>query len=140
MKPAVGDNVPWWRSSGPLRYSNTNGLYKVIVEVDPEIAAYSRTLIPPAACLNKPKYAPHITVVRGETPPAMSWWGAFEGLSIPFEYSSVVRNDETYYWLPVVAPRLRLVRLMLGLTATHRLTRPPDGLADFHTTVGNTKR
>jgi len=54
---------------GTLVYSRYRGDFKLIVEVDPGIAVFYRTLIPKSVSIQSPKYTPHITVIRKETPP-----------------------------------------------------------------------
>lgn len=131
-------------STGILRYSRLeDGGYKLIVEVDPGIVQVARALVPRAVRLNTQRYAPHISVVRQEVPPAEreSFWGLYEGHSIEFEYSPLVHDDTRYYWLLAYCPRLHALRIELGLPYSTELTRPPDESVDcFHITVGNCKR
>lgn len=129
--------APWYSTTGKLHYSIENGVYKLIVEVDPGIAALARALTP--VKLNKPKYAPHISVVRHETPTSIDMWGKYEGELVSFDYCPFVHNDEKYYWLQVVSPALVKIRMDLGLPASSLKSRPPDGTEVFHTTIGNTK-
>ncbi len=130
-------NAPWYSTTGALRYSIENGVYKLIVEVDPGIAALARALTP--VKLNKPKYAPHISVVRHEVPPNLDAWGKYQGQLVSFDYCPFVHNDEKYYWLNVYSPALVNIRLTLGLPASSLKSRPPDGTEIFHMTIGNTK-
>lgn len=127
----------WHSTSGRVRYSIPEGKHKLIVEVDPGIAALARALTP--VKLNTPRYATHISVVRHETPPNLSVWGKYEGVLMPFEYCPFVYNDEKYYWLQVLSPELVKIRIELGLPASSLKSRPPDGTEMFHATIGNTK-
>jgi hypothetical protein len=127
----------WYSASGRVRYSTPEGRHKLIVEIDPGIAAVARALSP--VKLNTPRYASHISVVRHETPPNLSVWGKYEGAIIPFEYCPLVHDDGKYYWLQVLSPVLVGIRVELGLPASSLKSRPPDGTEIFHTTIGNTK-
>jgi hypothetical protein len=122
-----------------LRYSQRDDRYWLVVDVDPEIVEYARSLVPKAVRLNRQKYAAHITVVRNEVPPNMAAWRAHEGEIVQFEYSPNVYNDQLYYWLGATCPRLREVRVELGLAEWSEFTRPPDMADLFHITIGNLK-
>jgi len=126
-------------SMGALHYSRIGQVFKLTVEVDPQLVAYARALVPKDVALNQQRYAPHVSVIRKEVPPWVGVWGAYEGLPIQFQYNPIVRNDEMYYWLEVFAPRLAAIRMELGLPASRAWTRPPDGADCFHCTIGNTK-
>lgn len=128
-------------SSGPLRYSVQEGYgYKLIVEVDPEIARYARWFIPKAWGAKTTRYAPHISVIRYETPVNLDVWGKYEGQKIQFDYQPEARYDDRYVWLRVWSPELIKIRMELGLPADkYDVTRPPDGEIVFHTTVANMK-
>lgn len=128
----------WFLSKGVLRYSLPNGIHKVALEADPDIVGLARALTP--VRLNTQRYAPHVSVVRHEVPPNLEAWGKHEGTTILFEYSPVVYNDETYYWLQVLSQELRQVRLELGLNPSGKSSRPPDGAEVFHITIGNIKK
>jgi hypothetical protein len=127
-------------SEGTLVYSieHTVG-HKLVLVIDPGIAETYRALIPKVVRLNRPKFAPHISVIRKEPVPKVERWGKHDGERVAFEYEPVIYNDETYYWLRCYSPRLIEVRRELGLEYLSELARPPD-LADcFHTTIANTK-
>ena len=123
-------------SGGPLRYF---GGHKLHVEVDPNIVALARALVPRAVRLKRTRYEPHITVIRNETPPDLRKWMSYEGIVLPFEYEPHVYNDDTYYWLRVFCPQLTAIRKELGLPASSEWSRAPDGFESFHCTVGNLK-
>ena len=125
------------RSRGALRYSENP--YRLIVEVDPEIVAYYRSLIPKSIVLNKQKYPPHISVVRHETPVVMDMWGAYDGKLVGFQYSNLIRHGVVYYWIDAFSRVLQQIRIELGLPPMNDITKPPDHRSCFHITVGNIK-
>lgn len=125
-----------FQSSGILHY----GENKLIVEVDRELAKYYFALVPKSINLQPQRYAPHISVVRKETPPNKQYWDKYEGEIIEFLYEPYVYNDEVYYWLNTFCNRLERIRLELGLPISSQYTRPPSGFDKcFHITIGNTK-
>lgn len=127
------------RSQGTLRYSERDDRFWLVVDVDPEIVEYARSLVPKTVRLNRQKFAPHITVVRNEKPVNMEAWRAHEGLVVEFQYSSLVFHDQLYYWLGAQCPRLQEIRVELGLPESSEFTRPPDMSDLFHITIGNLK-
>jgi hypothetical protein len=127
-------------SSGPLRYSyEADYGYKLIVEVDPEIARLARYFVPKSVPLRKPRYEPHITVVRREVPPHLEHWGCDEGRVVEFEYEPFLYHDESYWWLRVFSDDLAAVRQRLGLVGYGRTSVAPDLKRCYHTTIGNLK-
>jgi hypothetical protein len=129
------------KSSGILRYSHAGDAgFKLIVEIDPGIAAFYRALIPKYIKTNPQKYDPHISVVRKEHTVNMDFWGKYEGESVDFEYDSHIHHGKVYWWLNVFSARLEEIRAELGLPVSSEYTRPPEGyIKCFHTTIGNTK-
>lgn len=127
-------------SHGPLRYSMSPEGYKLIIEVDPEINRYARALIPPYLYPTRPRYEPHITVVRKEVPQRLDMWGRFEGCDVPFAYDPVVDHDAKHFWLRCWSTFLLNVRKGLGLPLMTPLTKPPSGEDCFHTTVATVRR
>lgn len=121
-------------SSGRIRYTFP---YKINVEVDPELVRYYRALTP--IDLNSTRYAPHITVLREETPLKLEHWGKYEGKEISFSYSPIVNFNEIYWWLEAYSQELLTLRVELGLPPLSELARPPDGADCFHFTIGNRK-
>lgn len=128
-------------SSGALHYNHIDGYgYKLVVEVNSAIVDLARALVPKWIELNSTRYAPHISVVRRETPTNLTMWGKYEGEQVPFEYSPEIHYDNTYFWLRVFSKRLVEIRVELGLPPSRLgVTCPPDGEAVFHVTVGNRK-
>jgi len=123
------------KSVGVLNY----GTYpKVVLNIDKDIAAYYRSLIPKvqstAPDFALPMYAPHITVVRiGKETPSKENWGKYEGEKVPFEYENYVYSDNLYFWLNAYSTRLEDIREEMGLP------RIRIGYNDFHITIANKK-
>jgi hypothetical protein len=129
-----------YTSKGVLKYSFTPAYgYRLVVDIDPEIPRLARYFVPKHIRLNPPRYAPHISVVRKEVPKDLTTWGLHHGKRIKFEYSPIVDNDHTYWWLRVFSDELCEIRTKMGLLPHGRLSRPPDDRKCFHTTIGNTK-
>jgi hypothetical protein len=124
-----------YESTGILHYSLP---YKIMVEVDPSLGSYYRSLAPKIVKLNKPLYPPHISVLRKETPINIEAWNKHEGREITFSYQGVF-NDEIYYWLEARSPALEEIRSELGLPLISGLTQSPDKRHRFHITIGNVK-
>jgi hypothetical protein len=129
-------------SKGVIRYEgSTTDPFKVFVQVNSEITRLARALIPPYMPFNYPRYEPHISVVRKETPDPAKWklFPRCDEL-VEFAYNPEVQNDETYYWLQVFCPELSALRVELGLPPSRaNVTLSPNGDAIFHITVGNAK-
>lgn len=121
-------------SEGILRIEPT----KIYVEVDPEIVALVRALLPSRMRteFKLQRYAPHITVIRNEGFSARS---DLDSKSIPFLYDPEPVVGETYSWLRVFAVDLLHIRQDLGLAPSSEWSRPPDGEECFHITIGNRK-
>ena len=127
-------------SRGVMRYSSMeDGLSKLIVEVDRDIAFLARCLAPKTLRLNGQRYPPHISVIRHEDVCNHWKWGKYEGKTVGFEYGSYVFNDERFYWLRAKSDSLVEIRLALGLRAHSRFSMPPAGSRWFHITIGNTR-
>lgn len=125
-------------SAGILSYDDTDG-FRLTVEVDRDLADYYFSLIPKSHKAIRPRYAPHITVVRPEKeiPPKVRYWGSYEGEWIVFYYDSNIFCDKGYYWLNVWCKRLEAIREELGLPIISRWTLPPSGFSKcFHCTIG----
>lgn len=133
-----GSRNKMFKSAGKLQYSENP--YKLIVEVDSELADYYRSFIPGSVGLNKPMYAPHISVVRNEIPLNLFAWNKYKERIIFFKYEGEIYNDELYYWLNAYSEDLERIRFELGLPTTSEITRSPDGRHRFHITLGNLKK
>jgi hypothetical protein len=125
-------------SSGKLIYSDPPAI-RLVVEIDPDIAKYYRSLIPPYIHYSIPMYPPHISVIRRETPPNMTLWQKHHGEAVSFEYDPYVFIGRVYIWLKVWSKEIEDLRLELGLEAHSNITRPPDESPCFHTTIANFK-
>lgn len=128
-------------SNGKLIYSHDDG-YKVIVEISDDLASYYYSLIPKYYRIQKPRYKPHVTVVRigQDNPTNLTYWGKYQGDTIVFRYGNEVYYDNNYYWIHVWSTELERIRRELGLNDTSRLLIPPTGFRkNFHCTIANTK-
>lgn len=130
----------FFESSGTLRYSINP--YKLIVEVDKDLAKYYRSMIPKYFKTNTQAYSPHISVVRNETPAKLEFWHKYEGEIIVFTYSNIIYQNDTYYWINVYSRQLEDIREELGLLRKSDFPSPHRPLEfdwTFHITVGNAK-
>ena len=129
-------------STGVLRYSNDEGYYRLVVNIDPEISKYYYSLIPKWFDTNRPRWAPHVTVVRPikEIPTIFDAWGKYEGELVNFQYDGSVYYGKVYFWINVFCKRLEEIRTELGLEVSSPYTRPPEGYKKcFHSTIANMK-
>ncbi len=116
--------------------------YKAYVEVDKEIVAYYRRLIPKYITHRPQMYPSHISVVRYEIPRNLKAWDYYVNKKeeIPFTYEGIVRIGKVYLWLNFFSKRLEEIRIELGLPVESIYTLPPEGFAKcFHCTIGNMK-
>lgn len=127
----------FFNAKGKLCYSENP--YKLIVEVEEDLAQYYLSLIPKYLRVNRQKYAPHISVVRNETID-LSQWGKYEDQQVAFRYENVIYNDINYFWLNAESCSLEAIRLELGLNPNSEITKSPDGKHIFHITLGNLKK
>jgi hypothetical protein len=130
-----------FQSKGILRYSKTEiAGYKLVVEIDPEISKFYRSLIPKYIKIQPQKYTPHISVVRKTYELDLSLWMSREGFAVSFFYCNVIRNCERYYWIDVFSIELEEIRKELGLPLHSRFIGPPkEYIHCFHITLGNIK-
>lgn len=133
-----------YSSLGVFRYSLTeNDGYRLVLEVDKDLARYYRSLIPKWVRTNLPMYHPHVTVVRPEkeVPLNLEPWGKYEGEEVEFKYEPIVYSGKVYFWLNVFCSRLESVREELGLPVSSEYTLPPEGFKKcFHISIANTKK
>lgn len=101
--------------------------------VDQGIADFYRAMIPKSIRTNAQLYPAHVSVVRYEPPKSLLLWGAHEKEEVEFEYESIVRNDDTYFWLDVHSETLMHFRVELGLSPY------PSWRNLYHITVANCK-
>jgi len=132
-----------FKSEGKLIYSDLPkddlSQFRLVVEIDPEIARYYRSLIPKSISVSVPLYAPHISVVRKEIPTNIDVWKKYNDEIVEFEYDPYIFFGQIYCWLNVYCIRLEDIREELGLTRISDITCPPDKRPVFHTTIGNQK-
>ena len=128
-------------SFGTLKYFLHEGKYKLILEVDQQLADFYFNLIPDYVDVNRQKYPAHVSVVRNEIPVNLDEWGKYEGKEIEFIYSNYVNEGTVYFWLNVFSKDLEKIRLELGLPVNSIYTLPPEGFVKcFHMTIGNKKK
>jgi hypothetical protein len=135
------------RSVGIFRYSPTlNGSlmrrdggttrWWLIIDCDPDLGRYLRHQFTAATYRTRPVQAPlwgpHISVIRGETPPLTEGWERLDGQAVEFEYETVIRETDGYLWVPVACEAALEHRKELGLP------REPD--PPLHLTIGNLKQ
>ena len=126
-----------YNSIGTLKYGSN---YSLRLLIDPEIANYYRCFIPKKYNYNKPKYEPHISVVRKVVPTNLQHWGKYEDKQIEFQYDNNIHFGTQYIWLNCFSKELENIRLELGLSIHDEFTEPPqDYKKCFHTTLGNFK-
>lgn len=124
-------------STGRFSYTDTG----LTVKVCEGLSSYYRSTIPPSMFHQRPRWDPHITVVRGhkEIPLDRTEWGAHEGEPVVFYYGHYLHFNNEYYWLNVVCDCLVQIREALGLPPKSRWTRPPSAEQCFHITIANAK-
>ena len=130
----------YW-SSGKLKYEDGSG-FRLVVEVNEELADYYFSLIPKYLRPRRPRWKPHGTVVRPEKeiPPRTSKWGDHEGEVVSFMYDPYLFSDDQYVWIDLWCNRLEVIREELGLPNVSRYTLPPSGFVKcFHCTIANFK-
>jgi hypothetical protein len=113
-----------------------------VVDINHDLANYYFSLIPKYYHIQRPRWAPHITVVRPEKekPQKTAKWGDHEGEIVRFMYDPYLFNDSQYFWLDIWCNRLEIIREELGLPNVSRYTLPPVGhVKCFHCTIANTK-
>lgn len=130
-----------FESTGYLRYSIEPDVgHKLVLEADPAIGAYYRSLVPKYVNLAPQRYPTHISIVRHETPPNLEAWAKYDGQPVTFFYDNDIKNGKVYYWLNAFSVRLEEIRRELGLPVHSEYTVPPTGFIKcFHLTLGNTK-
>jgi hypothetical protein len=135
-----------FKSVGKLRYSPTiNGTLNrrdggtnkwwLVIDVDPEIGIYYRNLFKMSTygvkTLQRPAWDAHISVVSNEIPPNKENWMKYNDMEIEFEYFPEMKDNQIYFWFPVVCDFALDIRQELGLE------RNP--IYPLHLTVGNSK-
>jgi hypothetical protein len=127
-------------ATGTLRYSPN--VYRLVVDVDQQLADYYRSLIPKYIWTNRPRWGAHITVVRQEkeTPLYEEHWQKYDGQKVTFYYEPTIHSGRIYFWLNIFCKPLEEIRLELGLQVVSMYTIPPEGFKKcFHCTIANVK-
>lgn len=126
-------------SFGTLAYSTDP--YRLVLNVCQDLANFYRKQVPKSVPIQPQRYQAHISVIRKEIPQNLPAWNRYQGHKIDFEYEAFVYNNDRYWWINCWSKRLEEIRVELGLPASSRVTRSPDGdpRRKFHITVGNTK-
>lgn len=130
-----------YKSTGTIKYDTLQG-YRLVIEVDQELADYYRALIPKWKPVQRSRWRAHITVVRPEKeiPPILEPWGKYEGEPLTFFYAPGVHEGKVYYWLNIWCVKLEEIRRELGLPVISEYTLPPEGFTKcFHCTIANKK-
>jgi hypothetical protein len=134
-------------STGTLRYSPQLGsgghgrrdggstLWWLIIDCDPELGRYLRHQYllghRRTRSLQAPLWGPHISVIRGETPPRMEAWKRGDGGAVEFVYDPRPQQTDGYVWYPVRCEAMLDLRVALGL--------PREPEPALHLTIGNDK-
>lgn len=128
-----------WRTIG----MPANPKVHLVVDVDPELAAYARSFIPRSYAARPTRYSTHITAVREERVGKEQRRLLYDlnGMDVLFECGGMhmLKHNDVYWWLPARAPALLMIRKLLWLDPYTDLIKPPDGEEVFHITVGNMK-
>lgn len=123
-------------STGILKYGPKP---RIVVFVDRDLANYYRSFIPKSYKVQPQKYPPHITVVRSkyEKINNLKNWNKYDGETIEFSYSGIIKFDGTYFYLDVQSERLGDIREELGMPR-FRFNDINDKQC-YHITIGNLK-
>lgn len=130
------------QTSGVLHYSIDDG-YWLVAQVDPDIGAYYRALLPKHFGAKRGRHDSHCTIVRGgrDVPPNMAAWGKYEGEKVLLDYEPSVLSSGPYHYIRVLSKRFEEIRSELGLPLDNAAYDPPPApyAKWFHITVGNEK-
>jgi hypothetical protein len=135
--------VGGYEHCGVLRYTIDADGYWLVAEVDPNLCAYYRALVPKGLPINRGRHDAHCTIVRGgrDVPPNMAAWGKYEGERVQFFCEHGIHTAGPYYWLKVRSKRFEEIRAELGLPVENGAYEPPPApfLKYWHITIGSTK-
>ena len=128
--------MTYFHTKAKLIYDPTAGKAKnkwwVIAECPADILAYYHHWLEKetGTKLNKPLFGSHISVIRGEEPPAdkQHLWRKRHEQEVDIFYSPIIEDHSGFYWLPISCPSLCEVRAELGLS--------PQVEYGFHLTIG----
>jgi hypothetical protein len=129
------------KSTGVLRYERPEGYgWRLVLEIDPGIGLFYRSLIPKWKTANTQAARQHITIVRAAKPPKTKAWGKYEGERVEFWYDPYLHEGSVYWFLDCYSQRLEEIALELGLPLLNQGREPAKGFKKiFHTTVANKK-
>lgn len=116
-------------SYGIIKYEER----KCSLEIDRDFLNYYYSLIPKYIKVNKPKYNPHITIVRTKYEEIQQNYGLWDGMRIPFLYLPLMRQDKLYFWLDCFSLHIGLLRGHLGLSWFR------NNFNSYHCTIANFK-
>ena len=120
-----------YNATGTLRYCT----YWAMLDIDPELVRYYRSLIPAYLNASPQKYDAHISVVRKDREVVQDWtaWGKYAGEEVEYQYEPTLMYDNLYFWLPAWSERVGDIREELGLP------RVREGFTEYHITLANIK-
>jgi hypothetical protein len=125
-----------FKSKGKIRYSpdtrKNDNKWWVILDCQVDIGKYYRNLYELSTFktqkLRVPSWKEHITIVRNEKPLNEDAWRLYNNKKVEFEYSTIPRWNDQYYWLDVRCDFFYQLRVELGLM------KEPE--IPFHLTFG----
>jgi hypothetical protein len=132
------------KGTGVLRYSHTDRYgWRLVLDIDPGISLFYRSLIPKWKTANPQAAWPHITIIRREQPFNTTAWGRYEGEVVEFLYDPYIETDgHKYWWLNCYSKRLEEIAAELGVQfIVHPgYAKPVKGFRKvWHTTIANMK-
>jgi hypothetical protein len=107
--------------------------FRVALDVEKELVRYYLSFVPKNLTFNKPKFSPHITIVRGKFEVPNKDCSFLNGRQIEFSYSNQIKMNDKYLWIPAYSEELQQIRSDLGLDWCY------DKEKGFHITIGNFK-
>lgn len=126
------------QSYGIIKYEGD----KCSLEVSKDFGDYYFSLIPKYYYANRPRYKPHITIVRSGIETIKENYGMWDGMKVPFVYEPTIKLDRknyfgevdnTYFLLDCFSLYIGLLREHLGLTWFRK------GFNSYHLTIANLK-
>lgn len=126
------------------RVDNTESGHRLTLELSRDFGNYYFFLIPKYKGLIRPRYAPHITIIRiekdiipqelAETANLAQW----AGRRVEFWYEPVVKSGDIFYWLDCYSTEFEAIRDTVNLpNELYNLANPlPPGFRKrFHTSI-----
>lgn len=130
------------KSIGTLRYSHSKEYgWRLVLDIDPGISMFYRSLIPKWYSINSQAAKPHITIIRRQRPNRTEPWGRYEGEKIEFQYDPYIHTDgKTYWWLNCYSARLEEIAEELGMELVNYIEPVKGYKKVWHTTIANMKQ